>query len=95
MTGAPRSGAVRDRLLAQCSTIADATVRGHYLPMCRRLRELWYPAPSARGAGQLTLSRPALSGQRSMGKAMSRLAQGHGRGWPRRAATSGGTIVPP
>jgi DNA primase len=41
-------------LLALCSTIADATVRSHYLSdMRRRLRELWWEAPAfARTAGR-------------------------------------------
>ena len=58
-------------LLAQCSTIADATVRGHYLSdMRRRLRELWYPAPSfSRGAGRRQrFPGQRFPGQRSMGE---------------------------
>ena len=40
-------------LLAQCSTIADAAVRGHYLSdMRRRLRELWQKAPALARPGR-------------------------------------------
>src|SRR4029079_3852230 len=54
------------KILAQCATIADATVRGHYISdMRRRLRELWHPAPPfSRNAGR----RQRFPGQRPPGQ---------------------------